>query len=179
MTTYKYGKPIHTVQTYKSAEAKKYETVAMKIIKQAMKDQKWETPPKEKYVIVNATFYFSRINQDDNNYYKVPLDVIEGAGAIFNDCKVMIRTNDIFIESKNPRVEIELVVSEKIGIFKDENELEKFKNENCLMCIKDKSKCSILKKCLENKINSEELVKNTLNCLKKKSKTTQNLTKNG
>lgn len=154
-TTFKNRRLIHTVQTYKSTETKQYESIAGKIVREAMKEYEWTTPPKEAFIIAHTTFYFARINQDDNNYYKVPLDVLEGAGAILNDCKVMVRTEDILIDSENPRMEIELKVSEKMGVFKNSEEFERFKEKNCSQCSRLNRNCRLLKDFLENKKYSQ------------------------
>lgn len=164
MTTYRGGKPIHTVQTYKSTETKQFEANAKRIIKESMKKYGWETPSKERFVIAHTVFYFARINQDDNNYYKVPLDAFEEAGAILNDSKIMVRTENIFVDSKNPRMEIVFEVSEKIGVFDSEQDMEDFKLNNCANCKRSKRNCKLFNDFLENKNISQIEQKTVKKC---------------
>ena len=94
------------------------------------------------------------------------IDAVEG--IIYDDSLVIPRIKNITIDSKNPRLEIELRESEKIGIFTKDN-YEEFIKENCIECWRFKRNCKLLKTCKENKIVEEISVSN-LSCGAKRVK---------
>lgn len=154
----KYGK--YFVQAYKSDESIKFENVLKKIIEDEIIKQHWVKPDKDKYVIVEATFYFSRLHTDASNHWKLPLDVLKSGGAYYDDSKVVERVNRIYIDKENPRIEFTIYEAPFIGVFNDEAEFELFKNSNCILCSKNINTCGVLKRALENKILHDEIKDN-------------------
>ena len=73
----------------------------------------------------------------------------------------------IYYDSKNPRIEVTLSVSENIGIFDEEQDYIEFKSK-CDNCNRFKEgKCSIHKKALESRIQDEiVLIHDKWNCEK-------------
>jgi Holliday junction resolvase RusA-like endonuclease len=143
------------VQTYKTDVAKHWESSFIAYVKKEIKRQKWKTPDKGKYLVLEVTFYFSRINQDADNYYKLMNDCLQKAKVIENDCKFIPRTKRVYIESKNPRMEIDIYEASYVGVFNDETKLEDFKAFNCSVCKKNTNTCTVLSKALENRITGD------------------------
>lgn len=91
-----------------------------------------------------------------------------------DDNTTLMRDKNIFYNSKNPRVEVEIYYIDKIGIFDNKEKLDEFVLNNCSQCRKgnkigQKGGCSIYKKALENRIQ-EEIDMNTMKCSVKKYK---------
>lgn len=155
------GKP--QVLLYETAEAKKYKKEFVSYIKKQVKLQKWNwIPNKTQHFYVDCIFYFERIDKDANNYYKLLLDSITETKLVWLDDNVACeRTNGVFYDSKNPRIEITIYPVDYVGIFPTINQLDNFKS-NCILCKRYRNgKCSILKKAIEGRIQNE--IKN-LNC---------------
>ena len=163
--TYKYGKPKAMVTMYETADAKKYKKEFIKYVKQQVKIQKWNlVPNKTQHFYVDCVFYFGRIDQDANNYFKIMLDAITDTGLIWEDDNVVLeRVNRIYYDSDKPRIEIEIKLVEYIGIFDSEDILENFENK-CRNCKRYKRNCSILKKAIEGRIQDE--IDNNFTCSK-------------
>ena len=129
------------------------------------------------YKIFNINFNLKDyyINNEANKSYleyyneemnKVLFDSLVKAGLFPDDDILLPKVHNIYIDSNKPRVEIFLSVSDKIGIFDDEEHLKTFNNNNCNKCKKSTYKrgCSIKTKALENRIQEE--IKNDI-CLKR------------
>lgn len=149
-----YGKSAY-VQVYETAKAKTYKREFKKIIREALKTQKWVVPPEDKYIIAEMTFYMANKSQDTHNFDKCLVDCFQEEGIIINDSKVLVVPMEVYIDSKNPRIEVSMYISEKCGVFKDENKVKIFQNENCKKCSRSKRNCSIFNKALDNKIQEE------------------------
>jgi len=153
-----HGKPMSMM--YETKKAKDYKKKFKKHIKEEVKKQGFVRED-GKYVMLEWTFYFARSNQDTNNYLKVPIDSITDSEMIWKDDNLSMNTDvDIFYDSKNPHVEIKLYYLDKIGIFKNQDELDLFVDNNCSNCKKgnkigQKGGCSFYKKALENRIQDE------------------------
>lgn len=117
--------------------------------------QEWDYDwTKENYVYQDAIIYFARRGSDDNNIYKLLNDSLEGI-TYDNDSRVLVRTQHIVYDSKNPRIEILIKPVDFIGIFKDRFVLETFQ-EQCSMCSKfRKGSCSILKDSIAGTVREE------------------------
>lgn len=158
---------------YESKVAKDFKKNMVKIIKEEIDKQGFVTD-KTKYTRLNWTWYFARVNQDSNNYYKCAIDAITESGVIWEDDNISLNSDKrIYYDSRNPRVEIEVSYEDWIGIFDTEDEYYKFKELNCDICKRGvKGNCSIHKKALENKIQEDIVLDEDVGytCLKLKEK---------
>lgn len=80
---------------------------------------------KENYVYQDAIIYFARRGSDDNNIYKLLNDSLEGI-VYDNDSRVLVRTQHIVYDAKNPRIEVSIKPVDFVGIFKDKHTYEEF-----------------------------------------------------
>ena len=157
------GKATAQVSMYETAEAKAYKKNFIKYLKEQVKLQGWEMSKNrfQKY-FVDCTFYFPKTNMDSNNTYKLMLDSISQSECIWlDDVQSCERTQGIFYDALNPRVEITLRPVDFVGIFPTIEQLQSFES-NCITCKRYKNNCSILVKAKEGRIqeelNVEELV---------------------
>lgn len=153
-------------QPYSTKAAKDYTKYVATVVKRELKKQKWKINNKEKYINVDLIYYVNKKRKDADNMNKVLFDSLVKAGLFPDDDILLPKVHNIYIDSNNPRVEIFLSVSDKIGIFDDEEHLKIFNNNNCNKCKKSTYKrgCSIKTKALENRIQEE--IKNDI-CLKR------------
>ena len=145
------------VQVFETAQAREYKSLMKKIIQREMLDKGWEKTGEFEYIICEVVVFLNQKKRDSDNLFKCLLDGIKEAGAIYDDCMVIPRVEDVLIDSENPRLEITLYISDKRGIFKNEEQLERFKVGNCYGCKRYKrygERCSALRTALENKISS-------------------------
>lgn len=154
------------VMVYEKPKAKAYKNNLVKNISRAAALYDWKKTEKDTYVICNITAYLSRKRRDCDNLLKCLLDGITESGIIYDDCFVIPRFENVFIDSKNPRIEVELTLADKKGIFSVEEYL-KFIRENCLYCTRFERNCSLLKKICGNYIIPE--IEGKV-CLKRKEK---------
>lgn len=150
----KNGKPM--AMSYKTSEAVRYQNKFTKYVIRQVKEQDWPLKPnKTQHFFVDCVFYFPRIDQDCNNYFKCMLDAITDSKKVWEDDNVVCeRVNGIFYDSANPRIEITISPVDYIGIFKNVSQLEKFQS-NCVGCSRYKRNCSILQKAKEGRIQDE------------------------
>jgi Holliday junction resolvase RusA-like endonuclease len=120
-----------------------------------MKGQLWDYDwTKENFVYQDAIVYFARRGSDDNNIYKLLNDSLEKI-AYDNDSRVLVRTQRIVYDPKNPRVEVKLKPVDFIGIFENKDALLVFQT-NCEMCSRYRNgKCSILQDSLAGTVREE------------------------
>lgn len=159
------------VTMYETADAKKYKKEFIKYIKEEIKKQKFvHLPNKTQHFYVDCDFYFARIDQDANNYFKIMLDAITDTGMIWVDDNVTCeRVNKILYDNKNPRIELTIRPVEYVGIFDNNEQLELFKNR-CTSCSRYRGGvCSILKKAIEGRVQ-EDIDMQNFNCIKYKEK---------
>lgn len=147
------GKPY--VQVYKTKKAMDYENYMVKTLKRCSVEQGWEKPKKNEYINMRLIYYMNKLGRDIDNTYKLLQDALKNAGLIIDDDKVIPIPIDIFIDKDNPRIEVELEVSDKQGIFKNKGQAGKFIWSNCVDCKRYEKNCSILKKAFENRIQKE------------------------
>lgn len=143
------------VQVYETAKAKEYKRYMNKLIQRAIDESGWVQPDKDTYVIVEGTFYMERRRKDIDNHWKCLLDSIVESGVVIDDDIIIPVPMNVYIDSDNPRVEIKIYIAPKIGVFKDYDEHDEFVNNNCMKCSRFNRNCSILKRALENRIQSE------------------------
>ena len=150
----KNGKPM--AMSYKTPEAIRYQKNFTRYVIRQVKEQKWPLKPnKTQHFYVDCIFYFPRVDQDCNNYFKCMLDAITDSKKIWDDDNVVCeRVNGIFYDSKNPRVEMIISPVDYIGIFNNISQLDEFES-NCIGCNRYKRNCSILQKAKEGRIQDE------------------------
>jgi Holliday junction resolvase RusA-like endonuclease len=114
---------------------------------------------KENFVYQDAVFYFARRGTDDNNQYKILNDSLEGI-VYDNDSRVLVRTQRIVYDSKNPRIEVTISPVDFIGIFENKDVYDEFE-ARCEFggekgCAKyRKGSCSILKDSIAGTVREE------------------------
>jgi len=155
------------VMAYKPKETKDFEKKFGKYVKEEMDKQGWNKPPMGKFVNLDTIFYFPRIDMDAQNYFKSICDIMTNVATYEDDNIVMERVNRIYYDSKKPRIELILTLSEYVGIFDNDNDYKEFKSK-CDNCSRFKEgKCSIHKKALESRIQDEiVLIDDKWNCEK-------------
>lgn len=129
----------------------------MQLLKQADKwDYEWT---KEGYVYQDTDIVFSRRGSDDNNVYKLLNDSLEGI-IYDNDSRVLVRTQKIVYDPKNPHIVVRLKPVGFIGIFDDEHSRDEFQ-ARCEFgesngCSKYRNgRCSILQDSLNGTVREE------------------------
>ena len=135
------------VLTYKSKDSKNYQEKFARYVAQEARKQGWvKSENKFQHYYVDCIFYFSRIDDDANNYFKCMLDAITDSNSVWiDDNQVCERVLGVYYDSKNPRVEITIRPVEYIGIFKNKICLSSFEGK-CMLCSRYGRNCSILKK---------------------------------
>ncbi|MDY7043708.1 RusA family crossover junction endodeoxyribonuclease [Virgibacillus sp. M23] len=158
---------IHMYETQASKDFKKrFRTY----LKREVAKQKWDiNDTKDNHWYLDCVFIQSRINQDNNNYYKILCDSLTGIVTI-DDKNVLVRTQKVMYDSKNPKFHAVLKPVEYEGIWKDENQFNEFFSVNCMNCKKDFKKCAILRKAKEGRVQ-EDIPKESMFKICKKRKT--------
>lgn len=127
---------------------------------------------KTNYVYQDAIIFFGRKGRDDGNIYKLLNDALEKI-AYENDSRVLIRTQRIVYDSKNPRLELTITPVDFVGIF-DGNEEAKTFEEKCKTCTRYlEGRCSILVDSLDSYVREEIGSIDNPECTKFKLKTTK------
>lgn len=159
------------VHIYETNEAKDFKNYVKRTVIRECQQQGWTKTGNLQYIICEVVAYMPQKKRDSDNILKCLLDAFTESDAIFyDDCMVLPRIKDIFIDSKNPRLEVTIMLSEKVGVFSSESQFEEFKERNCSSCSKFKRyghNCKQLKDSLENRI-IEDIDLNQLNCKVKK-----------
>lgn len=148
------GKPL--AMSYKTPKAKKYQKDFIKYVTNEVKKQNYNMiPNKTQHFYIDAVFYFERIDCDPNNYWKCLLDAITDTQLIWIDDNVTCeRVNRIYYDSENPRIELEIYPVNYIGVFDNATQLKNFE-QRCIECVRYKRNCSIFKKAIEGRIQSD------------------------
>lgn len=143
--------------SYKTPEAVKYKKKFAEYVKREVLAQKWDNPlDKYQHFYVDATFYFPRTDMDSNNYWKCMLDAITDTQLIWCDDNVVCeRTQGIYYDIGNPRVELVIRKTDYIGVFDDAPQLEAFVSNYCIECRYGTRNCSVLQNAKEGRIQTE------------------------
>lgn len=157
------------VQVYETQEAKAFKKNTKKVIERALKESEWKKTGEFQYVDCNLVVYINQKKRDTDNLFKCLLDCFTECELVYDDSMVIPKVQDVFIDSKNPRVEVTLCASDKVGIFLNEFKLEQFEAENCRNCSRFNRNCSIRKDSIENRVR-EEIDTELLRCSAKKEK---------
>ncbi|WP_244980346.1 RusA family crossover junction endodeoxyribonuclease [Bacillus wiedmannii] len=158
------------IHMYESKEAKDFKKRFGAYLKREVTKQKWEKAhTAEGHWYLDCVFVQSRTNQDNNNMYKILCDALTGI-VIEDDKNILVRTQKVLYDAKNPRFYAVLRPVEYTGIFNNEEHYAQFFEGNCATCKKNHEKCTILRKAREGRLQ-DEISGNSENytCLKKKS----------
>ena len=138
--------------TYLKKEGKDYKTKAVKYIKEETNNQDWIRLKAEEYCYLDTIVYMNKKGRDSDNLFKLIQDSISDSETVWeDDTFALSRTNRVYIDSENPRVELVITPTSTIGIFDTVEEYEEFK-DICNACRRFKKTCSIHNGLLENRI---------------------------
>ena len=150
----KNGKPM--AMTYTTNEAKKYKKDFKEYVDAECWKQQWTWEPnKTQHWYVDTTYYFPRTDMDASNYSKCMFDAITETQRIWIDDNVVLeRVQAVYYDSTNPRVEMVIHPVDYIGVFDNAPQLEEFKS-HCIDCTRYERNCSLLKKAIEGRVQTE------------------------
>lgn len=150
----KNGKPL--AMSYKTAEAKEYQSAFIQYVEEECDKQGWtDAPDPLQHFYVDTVFYFPQTDLDANNYFKVMLDAITETGRVWADDNVVCeRVQAIYYNNADPKIEIVIHPVDYIGIFPDRVHLEEFESR-CVDCRRYKRNCSILRRAKEGRVQGE------------------------
>jgi Holliday junction resolvase RusA-like endonuclease len=151
-----------------SKDGEKSKKEIIKAVKEQIKTQDWDYEyTEENFVYMDMIIYFNRKGRDDNNVTKLLADSLEKI-VYDNDSRVLIRTQRIYYDTENPRIELHIHPVDYIGIFDNGEALNKFE-DNCKSCSRYlNGRCKILQLSKEGRIQKE--IDKELNCEKYKQK---------
>jgi len=165
---YKGGKPFAMAMMYETAEAKKFKKNMVKLIKEEIIKQEFETREDYSFVNIYWTWFFPSVKNDTNNRLKCAIDAITMFGDEFEDLKIWTDDNvsmnkdvKIYYDSINPRVELEIRYAPDVGIFTDKEEHDSFVNTYCNKCKKGnkiglKGGCLVYRNAMESRIKERD-----------------------
>jgi Holliday junction resolvase RusA-like endonuclease len=146
----------------KTPVARLYEKQAIPAIRKAIKKQGWKKPVKGKKINMWIECYMPSASNDSSNSFKLLVDTFSKAGAWIDDNVVIVKTADFYIQNDGaePCVKIIIEEADSIGVFKSQEHLDNFLNNNCKLCKKwniknDAPRCGIYTKLLDNKTQKE------------------------
>lgn len=143
------------VDAYPSQETESFYEQVLPYIREEIHKQGWKMPPRDKYVVIKCVFYLHKKGADADNYFKCSVDALEKAGVVINDSYIIPQAMDVLVDKDNPHIEMEIIQSEKLGVFSNEEEMEDFKREYCDKCRRrNKDKCIVFKGLYENRIHA-------------------------
>lgn len=143
---------------YMKKEGKLYKEKAIKYIKEEATKQGWDKTPKGVYLYLDEIVYMNKSGRDSDNLKKLVQDVISESEMVWeDDTYCMSRTNRVYIDSDNPRIEIKIEPTDFKGIFDDKESYEDFILNNCTICKRGnkhglKGQCSTYSKIMDNRI---------------------------
>jgi len=141
--------------TYLKKEGKDYKNRMIKYIKEEVESQQWIKLDKGQYCYIDEIVYFNCAGRDADNLKKLQQDSITKSGVVWHDDTFALpRTNRVYIDSNNPRIEMEIFKVDFIGIFDDTESMDLF-TSRCKICNRYKRNCSILNKAIEGRIQDE------------------------
>lgn len=143
------------VQVYETSSAKAFKKHMAKVLERAVNNFKWEKTGEYEYVICDIHVYSNQKRKDADNMFKCLLDSFTENGLIYDDSMVMPRVTQILIDKENPRLEVFLKTSGKVGVFPSCGEYEEFIGNYCSKCTRYSRNCSILRESTENRVRAE------------------------
>lgn len=159
------------VHMYETNKAKEFKRRFRTYLKNEVKRQGWDKEKtSEGHWYLDCIFYMPRTNADSDNRYKVLLDSLTGVATI-DDKNVLARTQMVMYDAKKPRFTMILRRVAYRGIFRSEDDYERFFNGNCKDCTKNSDRCTVLRKALEGRVTEDiDIGADDKICAKKKSK---------
>ena len=135
-------------------KARKFKEQTVKIIQREMEQMgiTYLTNTKDKFIELKVNLFLDKKRRDADNIFKLLQDAIVVSGLVLDDDTIMPSVKNIVIDKFNPRVEVEIVISEKIGIFDSKQLYDAYLEFNCLKCKRYDRNCSRLRKMKENRI---------------------------
>lgn len=132
-----------------------------KYIKKEVEKQNWDKI-EGRFLHMDEVIYSNRKGRDPDNFKKLQQDCITESGVVWcDDSYCLPRTQRLYIDSTNPRIELVITPTEFVGIF-DNEEVAKSFEDRCKGCTRYKNNCSILRQSLESRIQPE--IDNSLVC---------------
>lgn len=145
---------IPTGKRIMSKEGEQVKEAIQKAAREQLATQEWEYDyTYENYLYMDAVIYFNRQGRDDSNIFKLNNDALEKI-VYDNDSRLLCRTQKIYYDKVNPRLELTFTPVEYIGIFDTIEILNEFEDK-CKTCKRYKRNCSILKAAKEGRIQDE------------------------
>lgn len=143
------------IHMYETKASKDFKKRFQAYLKREVVKQKWDRSiTAEGHWYLDCVFYQSRTNQDSNNYYKILCDALTGI-AIEDDKNILVRTQRVMYDSKEPKFIAVLRRVDYTGIFGNQEQLRSFMESNCDLCSKKTEKCSIIRKAKEGRIQED------------------------
>lgn len=139
----------------------------VKYIREQVKEQNWIKLNEEQYCYVDQWVYMNTKGRDSDNLSKLLNDSITESEVVWlDDTYSLVRTQNLFIDAANPRVEMIISPVDFVGVFNTNEDYQVFKSK-CESCKRYSKNCSIHRKLLENRIISEvTIVDNLVACNK-------------
>lgn len=155
------------VMNYPSKGNVEYKNIFKPYIEQLVKDSGWDKElTRGKHYYLDAVIYFDRTDKDEQNYWKMPCDIMNDIVYI-DDSMILTRCLRIFYTYNKdipPHIEYKLVPVDYIGIWNSTNDYKSF-IDKCKLCRNYKDgKCGRLSDYLSYKITNDYNVK-TGECL--------------
>lgn len=159
------------VHMYETKESKDWKMRFCAYLKREIKKQNWDKSiTAEGHWYLDCVFVQSRTNQDNNNYYKILCDALKEGGVIDDDKNVLVRTQKVMYDAKQPRFMAVLRPVAYSGIFNDDEAYNRFIEHNCSVCKKKTETCAILRKAKEGRVQEEIIkIEGLDTCQKRKS----------
>lgn len=143
------GKPI--IHMYESKQAKDWKKRFRAYLQREVRKQDWKKDiTSDRHWYLDCVFFQARTNQDNNNYYKLLCDALTGVVTV-DDKNILVRTQKVMYDSKNPRFMAVLRPVEYFGIFNDKEEYDKFVIDSGL----NPDKSAILRKAREGRVQEQ------------------------
>lgn len=143
------------VQVYETTNAKAFKKHMSKVLERAVKSFNWEKTGEYEYVACEVRVFSNQKKKDADNMFKCLLDSFTENGLIYDDSMVLPRVTQLFIDKKNPRLEVTLRTIDKVGIFPSNRWYQEFVERCCDKCSRFSRNCSILRESKENRIREE------------------------
>ena len=157
---------------YLKREGKEYKKNTSKYIKEEVKKQGWKKLEKGKYCYIDEVVYMNRLGRDSDNLKKLTQDAITESYSVWeDDTYCLARTNRVYVDSNNPRIELVITPVKFIGIFDNKKQMNEF-IKICKNCSKYRNgSCSVLNDSINNKITKDVInINGVFNCSKFKEK---------
>lgn len=161
------GRPM--VHMYETSEAKDFKKRFRAYLERLAKKQGWDyNITAQGHWYLDCYFIQARTNQDNNNYYKILCDSLKDI-IVKDDNNLLVRTQRVLYDAKNPRFVAILKPVHYEGVFESKSEYNDFIESNCIGCSRFNRNCSILKKAKEGRLQEEiNNIEGTKVCKKKR-----------